>query len=74
MQSPEPIICPNCKNQIKLEYVIHKKQAKIHGIKTNDIFSYNVEVKSDYGYIEFTQNIRINICNHCRTILGTSGS
>ena len=59
--------------RIELEYVLHRKQKKIHGIKTDDIFSYNVAISSDYGYTEFSQNLRINVCSHCRAIIGTSG-
>ena len=69
IEIPEHIICPQCKNQIKLGF----RERKINPeIITNDIFCLALTVPYFLGK---TMNKRpttifAGICNHCKEIIG----
>ena len=72
MESPEYLICPVCKEKIKLDYDVGRgKPIKTEDISVIYIESSRISRPKDDQKRRLTFRSYVNICNHCNGIIGT---
>jgi hypothetical protein len=71
IEFPEYLICPLCKNQIKIQYTIYKEKTR-WPYKTKGIFAMRLRVPVPTKSKSVLREKTVNVCacENCKSIIG----